>query len=182
MHHVYGGMDQRDDTDGDDDGESETEFDSTYGESVSLEFTPDQVLVPILRRVELKFDGRADGEQVAIVANEIDTSFFARGSLTVIVHSRSGWTTSASLEIQAQNVSVTEDAPDVTFVDTEVSMASFNITATSPTTLPFFAVVPMPSGSMGAQMRVELRFNQGAFAAAGAQTIVLSAFILGRAC
>ena len=145
----------------------------------NLPFDPTHVVVPIVRRAQYTFVGRASGStQVITLGNGIDATQWQDGQLVVLVQQQNSWMPTAQLTVEVQNVSLTPDAPDVTVTDVE-STASSPIIEDA-TTVPSMFVVAL-SPPFGPQLMVSLRFAQGAISGT-AQTITLSVELVARLC
>lgn len=151
---------------------------------LAVDFDRDAVLIPIVRRGNFAFDGRASGtDQTIVLATGVDASWWRTGSVMVVGHTKNAWLsvgggpTTGALRVVVDNVAITDDAPDVVLVGSRLASTTA-IVATS--TLPLYQVATL-SGAIAGQLRVSLVFNQGATAASSAQTIALSVYLLGRA-
>ncbi len=145
----------------------------------NLPFDPTHVVVPIVRRAQYSFVGRANGAtQVITLGNGVDATQWQDGQLVVLVHQQNSWMPTAQLTVEVQNVSLTPDAPDETVTDVE-STASSPIIEDS-TVVPSMFVVPL-SPPFGPQLMVSLRFTQGAVSDTS-QTITLTVQLVARLC
>ena len=145
----------------------------------NLPFDPTHVVVPIVRRAQYTFVGRASGStQVVTIGNGVDATQWQDAQLVVLVHQQNSWMPTAQLTVEVQNVSLTPDAPDVTVTDVE-STASSPIIEDA-TVVPSMFVVAL-SPPFGPQLMVSLRFAQGAISGT-AQTITLSVELVARLC
>ena len=160
------------------------EQEDDFTPELSVDFDRDEVVVPVVKRGNFAFDGRASGtDQTIVLATGIDASWWRTASVLVVGHTKNAWLTggggptTGALRVVVDNVAITEDAPDLELVGNRLASTTA-IVATS--TLPLFQVTTL-SGAIAGQLRVSLVFNQGATGAASAQTIALSVYLLGRA-
>lgn len=149
-----------------------------------LDFDRDEVMIPIVRRGNFAFDSRKNSpDQVIVLATSVDASWWVSGSVLLVGHTKSAWSTggggptTGSLRIVVDNVAITEEAPDVELVGSRLASTT-PIVATS--TLPSYEVRAL-AGPIAGQLRVSLLFTQGSVDATSAQTIALSVYLLGRA-
>ncbi len=161
-----------------------------YGLETLGEFGPTSVSVPVVRAQKYSFDGRGGGgDEVVVLADGIDASWWVSGALHVILHSKNDWLTGAgaattgSLAVEVIPVRLAEDSPDTTYVSAgggagggAVASATISAASTSKT----YQVAAL-SGAFGPSLRVQLRFTQGALAAGSPQTATLTVELLGRA-
>lgn len=146
---------------------------------------PNDLIVPIARRLELSFDGRASGtQQVVPIAYGVDVSPWVSGTFVFILHARNAWLTSgganttALVNVVVESVSLDPDAPESQFIDTSRQVAaSPTITATTGAPLYVSSAFTTP---FGPQLRVTARFSQGISPAGGPQTLAVSIFLVGR--
>lgn len=146
---------------------------------------PEEHVVPIVRREVLAFDGRASGTTQRItLASAVDVSAWVSGAFVTILHAKNAWltagggNTSGQAVFLVENVAVDPTEPDVMYVD-ESRMVASSSTITATTTAPRLdqaAFVP----PFGPSARVSVRFTQGAAAAASAQTLAVSIYLVGR--
>lgn len=168
----------------DGDGSPELEDADADAPELAVDFDRNEVVVPVVRRETFAFDGRGSGTtQTMVLANGVDATWWRSGRLLVLGHTKNAWLTggggptTGSLQVVVDNISITEDAPETTFVGNRLG-ASTPIVATS--TLPLYLVSSLAPPFAG-QLRVSLSFTQGATAAVAAQTVALSVYLLGRA-
>ena len=145
----------------------------------------DEIVVPIVRRGNFAFDGRLSGStQTVVLANAIDVTWWRTAILLFIVHTKNNWLTggggptTGQLALSAGSVSLTPDAPDVTFLDPLSKVTTSSVVQT--TVVPMYELKRL-NPPFGPQVQVSLTFDQGATVASGPQTIALSCYLLGRA-
>jgi hypothetical protein len=148
-------------------------------------YDEDAWVIPIARRLDLSFDGRASGSQQRVVlAAGIDVTEWVSGNMLFILHARNAWltagggNTTAQGRFEADSIALDPDDPSVDFIDTSRTVAQSPIILAS-TTAPLCAVDAFEA-PFGPQLRVFAWFTQGAAAAASAQTLTVSIYLSGR--
>lgn len=147
------------------------------GEEPMLSFDPTEQIVPIVRRLTYRFDGRASVEQTAELATTVPVAFARTGQLVWIVQRTDGLSSTAGFRLECDNVSVVEEDPARTFVGTR---AGTTTTVNLSTAIPFFQTVPLTAG-FGPELSVMLRWVQGSVVATRDCLVTLSAYLLLRA-
>lgn len=136
-------------------------------------------VIPIIPKTDFSFDGRVSVDQDIPVAVGVDTSAFVTGVLAVRLHSRgAAWTGTAKLSVMVQNIMLTPEEPDVVFLAPADLVPALSNTITSSTAIGTLFISSLLA--MGPMVRVVVRFNQGATAAGGPQTIAIGVDLVGR--
>ena len=137
-------------------------------------------LVNVIPKTDFSFDGRAPGgtDQDVPIAVGIDSSAWVSGVILVRVHSKNLWSGTASLSVLVQNIMIVPEEPDVVFVST-TNLVSSAISITNLTVPAAPALFVSALATMGPQLRVLVRFAQGATAGT-AQTIAIGVDLVGR--
>ncbi len=148
-------------------------------------YDEDAFVVPVVRRVRYAFDGRANGAvQRVVLGSGVDATAWSTGALVVLAHQKNAWLTSgggdttAQLVVAVESVSLSPEEPDVEYVDMARDVATSPAVLAS-TVAPLYQVTALAQ-PFGPQLRVVLRFTQGAAAAASVQTVDLSVRLVGR--
>jgi hypothetical protein len=140
-------------------------------------------LVNVIPKTDFSFDGRAAtppaADQDVPIAVGIDSSAWVSGVILVRVHSKNLWSTTASLSILVQNIMIVPEEPDVVFAST-TNLVSTAISITNGTVATAPALFVSSLATMGAQLRVLVRFSQGLTPAGAAQTIAIGVDLVGR--
>ena len=98
-----------------------------------LPFEPDAILVPIVRRAGYRLDGRANQSQSVVLADGVDTAWWSSAALVVIIHAKSGLSSTADIRVELHDTVLDPDAPGVSFVTGPEPLAtSAAIESTSP--------------------------------------------------
>lgn len=147
------------------------------GEEPILEFDPTELVIPIVRRLTYRFDGRASVEQTAQLATAIPVTFARTGQLVWIVQRADGLSSTAGFRLECDNVSVVEEDPPLTFVGLRAA-TSTTVNLSTPT--PFFQTVALTAG-FGPELSVTLRWVQGAVVASRDCLVTLSVYLMLRA-
>ena len=155
--------------------EDEVDRDLDTGES---EFDRENELIPLIKRATYSFDGRASSTQTLVLADGVDATRMRVGGLVMLVHSRANFSATADVRILVNNVSFSPDEPDVAYVDSVRTVGTSSLIQSTSPTVPFCEVVGLVQ-PMGPQLRVSLRFRQGA-AVTSSQTITLSFYLTSR--
>lgn len=138
-------------------------------------------VVPVIAKTDFSFDGRSgSGNMDTVLAQGIDASAWVSGILAVRVFAKNTWgSASARLDIIVQNVQIEPDQPDIVFVSPSSTLVADQPFADSGVTVPSLNVLQLV-GPIGPQLRVVARWNQGANAGTGAQTMTLAVDLFGR--
>ena len=145
---------------------------------------PREQEVVVARRQQLSFDGRASGTmQRVTLASAIDVTGWVRGTLVTALHAKNAWltagggnTTGQALFV-AENIALDPDQPDIEYVETSRTVASLSVGAATVAPLLLQGLLVPP---FGPSLRISVRFTQGAAAAAAAQTLAVSVYLVGR--
>lgn len=122
--------------------------------------------------------GRAHSVQLVTLVRRIDSASFATGCLSVRVHSKTSWSSTAVLRVILQNVAPTPDDPSKPFPGSNVA----TVNVPSAATAPLLFTAELDDAPLGPWLRLFLRWEQGATdAGAGVrQDVSLSVDLLGR--
>jgi hypothetical protein len=142
-------------------------------------FDEDSIVVPIVRKGEYAFDGRLSGQvQEVVLANAVDASWWVRATILFVVHAAGRFSSSATAQIRAASTVIAAEAPDVSFVGAIEFSDTNSFSASS--SLPFMTLkTVLPP--FGPQLRLSLRFSQGASSTAALQMFTMSVYLVGRA-
>jgi hypothetical protein len=158
---------------------------SMSGPEPPIVYDEDAWLIPIARRLDLSFDGRASGSQQRVVlAAGIDVTEWVSGNMLFILHGRNAWltagggNTTAQVRFEADSIALDPDDPSLEFIDPSRTVAQ-SPTILASTTAPLCAIDAFEA-PWGPQLRVFASFTQGAAAAANAQTLSVSIYLTGR--
>ena len=143
------------------------------------EFDRENELIPLIKRATYSFDGRASSTQTLVLADGVDATRMRVGGLVMLVHQRANFSATADLLILVNNVSFSPDDPDLAYVDSARTVGTSALIQSTSPTVPFCEVVNLVQ-PIGPQLRVSLRFRQGAAAVTSAQTISLSLYLTSR--
>lgn len=148
-------------------------------------------LVPVIPKTDFSFDGRTNTIapfpiQDVPVGTGFDSSSWVSGVLSVRLHAKNTWSSSATLNIYVDNIMLVPEEPDVVFaasysntttgalVGTPVATASF----TNADTAPALKIITL--AGIGPMLRVRVNWVQGTTAAAAQQTVSLGIDLVGR--
>jgi hypothetical protein len=146
---------------------------ATYG----MVGSDDELCVRVIDRTDYSFDGRATGSLQSItLAAGIPTVSWVSGVLVARLHAKGTFSATATARIVVENISLVPEEPQVIYTD-GIALATVNYL--TGTTAPNLQVVAF-SGAIGHMVQVRLTFDQGATAAAAAQTLSVSADLIGR--
>lgn len=167
----------------DEDGEDVSDREDSDAPELAVDFDRNEVVVPVVRRdLRVRRQGQRHGpdhrarERGGRDVVALGQAARARAHEECVAYGGGGPTT-GSLQVVVDNISITEDAPETTFVGNRVG-ASTPIVATSTLPLYLSSILAAP---FAPQLRVALTFTQGATAAVATQTVALSVYLLGRA-
>jgi len=148
-------------------------------------YDEDAWVIPVARRLDLAFDGRASGSQQRVpLAVGIDVTEWVSGNMLFILHARNAWltsgggATSAQVRFEAESVALDPDDPSTEYIDTSRTVAQSPIVLAS-TVAPLCALDEIEA-PFGPRLRVFASFTQGAAAAAGPQRLSVSIYLTGR--
>lgn len=147
------------------------------GEEPILGFDPTELVVPIVRRLTYRFDGRTTVEQTVQLGTAVPVAFARTGQLVFIVERADGLSSTAGFLIECDSVSVVEEDPPSTFIGTR---AAGSPTVNLATAIPFFQTTPLTAG-FGPELAVTLRWLQGSVAATRDCFVTLSVYLMLRA-
>ncbi len=122
------------------------------------------------------FDGRANSLQDITLAQTVDSSDWASGTLQVQWYGQLGMSTTASVQVLVRNAYLSEDDPRMYFQNTTAVAASSTFIWSTSARIDTAAFVP----PIGPQLRVVLRFSQGAVLASAQQAVQLGVMLVGR--
>lgn len=133
-------------------------------------------LIEVIERTDYSFDGRTTSNQDIVLATGIDSRRWKSGAAIIRLHAKSGWSASAILSINIDNISLTPEDPSVVFTGSRVASPQILAAAAAP----LLVVSGLTLAAIGPQLQVSLRWSQGATAAGAAQTLSLSIDLVGR--
>jgi hypothetical protein len=163
-----------------DEGDLALEMEALDTEAAPPDFDRENELVPLVKRATYRFDGRASSVQEFVLAQGVDASRMRVAQLVMLVHERANFTISASLRLIVENVSFTAEEPDVAYVETGRAVAQSTAIQAGTPAVPYYEVQSL-TPPIGGQLRVRLRFSQGASASTGfIQVATLSVYLMGR--
>ncbi len=148
-----------------------------------IEYSPEFERIPLVLKADYAFDGRVSSTQTVILADGVDATATRVGALALVVHLRDRLTSTANFDVRCNNICLSPEQPELSFVDTSRTVGiSTVISGSVPTAgLRFVEVIPLVQ-PVGPQLRVSLVFRQGTatLSAGPPQTISLSLYLVTR--
>lgn len=133
-------------------------------------------VVQVVPEIDVVFDGRADSTQSIPLRTRIPTTDWRSGVLSVRLHAKSTWASSAvTAAIIVRNVVYTPDDPSTAFSGSDIA----TVTLSNGSTVGSVTTDAMDDAPIGPMVSVYLVLTQGATATAQ-QTLSISVDLVGR--
>jgi hypothetical protein len=134
-------------------------------------------LVQIIPKTLFGFDGRSNSQQDITLALSVPTAEWVSAVLLVRLHFKLNWSGTASAAVVLQDIQIPPEDPSVFFQTGSPDRQTLSIpNGATAGTLVWTAF----SNSPGSNLRVVLRWLQGATAASGVQNIAIGVDLVGR--